>query len=760
MLALELLKSDINLFNSLSNKQDFILYRNISYSKYNGLLESFQHLNLCAKSFDLMVSLIQTGIKNEQSIDVLIRMFGQKYQIIIRYIYDHLTENHILETDDTDNLIETELPRQFKWRHPQEKAWTMAIDTDFSSGIFSIATGVGKSLIILKIIWEYNKRYPKHSVLLFCDRQEILRSLFYKKSHAGIPGLKQEAIMFWRENDIIDMEHFHIMEFVYDKTTNWVNSINNYTGDKPLFIIINRQRLTTYSDEVSPGIFKYEDIHHNQPRFIILDECHSGLADRTYEFLTFAKNSWKSKIQGFSATPYRSGKHLTNLKLEHNNEMNHDTNLDRIFNLFHKPNDLMSLNILYSYNLKDAIEDGYVLEPVFNWFQIDDYKKKKNNSIQFTDTEIASVLGVLDNILSKCYYKKCIVWCREIKVADEWHQLFENYKGKYDNLRSVPGYKSHSKCKSQSEKIVYNYEEYYPKKDGILFCACQYREGSDIPYLSCELLLDKALNRGDVASIQYFGRVLRLDSAGKKNKGHIIDGCIFDDNQYKIKNIIDKIIKYYINLYNIDINANKYTINKHKIEQYNIIMSSLHIEPNKKEIYIEMNNNKKVSINMANLKINSVEWNDIIPHFSQLLQKEFNMTDHEEFIIFRDKVQKYGIKNNVEYNEKYKELDFSRIDQQGKKEYVIDPSRTYQKYFVNWYHFLGINTDMFIKDKYEWRQKCLDEGLSADNYFECIQDYPDLPDMPGQFYKDFTNLYAELNNDNIIFNHLDIISGI
>jgi superfamily II DNA or RNA helicase len=749
---LKQLRSDIQLYHIIPNSDDFIEHRKVSYIDYPGLLETIIMSNIDIKSVDIMIKRIRNDIELKKPVQTLLNIFGKKYEIIINYIYDSIKNErknkkytNIQIDDDKNKDIQS-----FEWRKPQEEAWKSAINNNFNNGIFSIATGVGKSLIILKIFWEYHKRHNKDNLLFFCERKDILQKLFYVSYKNKKAILNEDNIILWKKNDIIDLNRFEIMEFVYTKDKNWVNKINNYKGDKPLFIVINRQFLTTYSSNLQPNTFKYQNIAFNEPKLIVLDECHSGLANRTYEFLTHAKNNWKSKIHGFSATPYRAGKNWTKLKLvpelEYiNDELNHDTNVDRITNIFHKTSNSKSLNILYSYNLKDAIENGYILEPVFNWFQIDKYKKKEKNSIQFTDTEIVSVLGVLDDILGKCYYKKTIVWCREKNIVDKWHQLFEKYKYSYGNLQNLDVYKSYSGPGKS------DYDDYYNKLNGIMFCACQYREGSDIPYLSCELLLDKTFNRNDLVSIQYFGRVLRLDPNNKKDKGYIIDGCLFDDDKNKIRSIIDKIIRYYLNLYDIVVTEELYTkkneLNEDKLMLYDKIVKSLEVEPDKKEIHINLNNNKKMTINVDNFELTSIEWNKIIPHFGELLKTELIMSEYEEFITFRDRVRSNKIQNKNGYLKKYKSLNFCKINAKNEKIYIKDPSITYETYFRNWYDFLNINTDNFIPTKSEWKKVCLSYGLNQYNYNNQVECYPQLPDMPGEFYNDFTNLYNELKTE-------------
>ena len=41
------------------------------------------------------------------------------------------------------------------------------------------------------------------------------------------------------------MDNFKVLEYIFSRDSQWVEKINNYEGDKPLFLIINRAYITT-----------------------------------------------------------------------------------------------------------------------------------------------------------------------------------------------------------------------------------------------------------------------------------------------------------------------------------------------------------------------------------------------------------------------------------------------------------------------------------------------------------------------------------
>ena len=119
------------------------------------------------------------------------------------------------------------------------------------------------------------------------------------------------------------------------------------------------------------------------------------------------------------------------------------------------------------------------------------------------------------------------------------------------------------------------------------------------------------------------GRVLRKDKNKLKKNGHIIDGCTIDDDNNKMKDIINKLIKYYLNLYEIAKSDFEHFVNptheisKNKLTLYNSIMRSLRLAPDEKKIYIDLKNNKKITLDLENVDLKSIEWNKLIRNLTK-----------------------------------------------------------------------------------------------------------------------------------------------
>lgn len=764
MNELNALVTDVKLYHSLPSKHRKLILdtKKDFYKKYDGILDLFDKLT--EKSIKHLVNGIKDKISTNYKYDNILQLYGQEFKSLVLYILDALDSNNVFNSteseqkDSRDETPELELSssdddeeKKFTWNKNQISGWKNAIDCKFASGIHSQATGSGKSLMALKIIWEYHKQNPKNHVMWLCERKDIPQKLFFNGFTNKKTIFNTKNFRFWKKNDIIDMTQFTIKEYIYHKgDTKWLDKLNKINTDKPLFLIINRAYLTTKSYDKDCK-YKYEELKNNIPKFIILDECHSAMANGTYKLLMFMKWNWKACIQGLSATPYRKGKSYTTIDIDidcpDQDKIKTQENENKLINIFHKCGNVNELNILSWFNLKEAIEKGIILEPVFHWFHIKKYIKKTKKYVDryknYSDDEIISVMTVLNDIVEQCKYKKCVVWCRLKSIADSWYEIFLKEKNKYSNLGKMTVYIDHSGTSS-------DYDKFYDKEDNaIMFCASKFREGSDIPYLSCCMFLDKVKDRGELPFIQCIGRVLRKDTEKLKEYGHIIDGCTEQDDEGKMKGIINKLLRYYLQLYEISksdfetITSQTGELSENKLLTYDKIMRSLRLEAEEKKIYIDLENDKKITLDLDNVDLKTMEWNKIIPNFDKILKNTLIMCDYEEFMALKKRVKQLGIKNVYDYDKCWQKYKLFTLNDKEEIE-KIEPKIRFNTYFKNWYSFLDRDTSKFIKDKEIWRQKCTQLGITKDNYLEKIKKHQDMPDMPQEFYQDFTSLTNEL----------------
>jgi len=94
------------------------------------------------------------------------------------------------------------------------------------------------------------------------------------------------------------------------------------------------------------------------------------------------------------------------------------------------------------------------------------------------------------------------------------------------------------------------------------------------------------------------------------------------------------------------------------------------------------------------------------------------------------------------------------INKKNIHEYYIPNAEEYftkNCVWTNWYDFIGIATNDFIKTKEEWIKFCKEKSVkSLKDYEKICNEYKELPKNPSEYYKNFTNISNELDlyNDN------------
>ena len=150
--------------------------------------------------------------------------------------------------------------------------------------------GTGKTYIILKTI---DKHYEVNQnpmiYLLLCDRQEILRKMWFNDEGK----LSQEKKQEWKQNQIIDLDKFAFMEYVTTKNKNIIEMINEKRS-KPAIMICNNAFMKSND---------YTMIKQNKIALVLVDECHSVSGLVFYNVLYHLKYTLKTPIIGFSVTP-------------------------------------------------------------------------------------------------------------------------------------------------------------------------------------------------------------------------------------------------------------------------------------------------------------------------------------------------------------------------------------------------------------------------------------------------------------------------
>lgn len=608
---------------------------------------------------------------------------------------------------------------------------------NYQNGIVCIATGGGKSLIILNIIDYFNDNLldKNRSILIFTERKNILLDLFFKYDIEKNEYVKNEEYWnVWKQLDIINMDNFNLINLVSKKDKKWTEfqHMNDNNINKTNLLIINRVFLTNNS--------KYKEILlEYSPQLIIYDECQGITADTSINFLDFAKTDWKSKIIGFSATPIRRNKANTIQK---------QTNLNKIFNI--NDND-KKLKIYQNYNILSAINDDICAKLNFVWYKLEKRSNKNNEINRFTEInkdDVKNCLKILVSNIDNLYYKKIICWCSTTKNANLYKKFFIeiinesiNETDEFKILKTLIPYVDHSAIDTKNN----GYKDFYDSKgNSILFCVGKHREGSDIPLLDCGMFLDKVENRSDVVWIQSVGRIAR--KAPNKDFGLIIDTYYERENENEHEVIIEKLIGYYV------------------------LLDSLTIENgiNKKELYekakrdIQLNNEEKL-VHMCNFDIicQGINWSDFALNFNHIfdskLQKKIRMNGNERLEIICEILKnEFNWNENTDFWNEYKLIDKSKYEEFPEDIYnefktIFDKKTWYEilKYDKKYFRKIEDIQDFFEKnDVYninnkiytEWTLKESKLPLKPDEYFRLDQKYNGMSSLLKVYDNDNTKI--------------------
>lgn len=519
------------------------------------------------------------------------------------------------EIDTTINLSSNGLEKlnKLKESYPspvQRTANQFIRESNFRNGIISMATGSGKSLVLLQCASDMLNKIESdinicsRSILIFTERKNILLDLIF--TEVEINGKKEwivdeEKKFILKDIGAIDLDKFNVFEFISNKNPNW-NEVLHSPPDvsKTVIIFINRTFLVKER--------RYEEIIlEYSPILILHDEMHSATNFTSFNFLMYAKLNWNSSLIGFSATPIRIGY----------SAKKDEENLEKISKIFSNwtPESISEpeAHIYMSYPIIKAISDNVCSPIKFKNFamKVKDGNGKRTRFDLFDSTEFDIIMKVINESIANMPFKKIVAWLSSIKNSTRFNELFIQHKHEYPNLAQIESFVDHS------NSTTIDYQTFALKEsNAILFCVNKHREGSDILNLDTVVFLDRTIKRGYIVFLQSIGRVTR--KARNKQYGLVIEGIYrkeTDTNQDIFKEYIKKIVLYYLILDNKKIN--NISIDE-KFDMYYRILQNIHLNEETHSVMI----NHEENIEPLEVAINQIDWDDFAGQFEHLFQNE------------------------------------------------------------------------------------------------------------------------------------------
>jgi superfamily II DNA or RNA helicase len=250
-------------------------------------------------------------------------------------------------------------------------------------------------------------------------------------------------------------------------------------------------------------------------------------------------------------------------------------------------------------------------------------------------------------------------------------------------------------------------------KNKVIITSIVYSLGEGFNYSELNGVCFAENMMSNIRIIQSLLRPHRLDKNNPNKRAKVLIPFNINDLDYKKSNI--------------------YTISKQlRNEDENIKQRIKLIEIMTKK----PNTNLKFPKTPYDIKIdNANELKKILIKLESSLNKYFK--DLEEEYKYIKKINK---KLKLESKKEY-------INNQEKhNNYIDNPREYFSTCWNNWYDFLGYDTEIFIQSKDDWIKFCKEKEVNNYNhYLELCKDFKELPKMPEEFYKDYTNFNNEFN---------------
>ena len=683
----------------------------------NKFCNAVKSLIMFDEKFDVKNFMLSSKDMNKEFIEYFFD--GLKLKNIIN-INDNVIEIDIDKEQELNDNINEEIEQEinkhieeykFEWRDGQIEALTRIKKNKYRSGIVSMITGSGKSLIFLKSIDNHIKTNPKKGALyiIMCPRIDILRSLFFKYIKDDDEYiLNKDRIKYWKDNDIINLEQFNIIDCIVNKPT---EEYIKFKKDKYNLLLIN--------NDYCRSIYKYKFVKKyicNNTQYITVDECHCISGNKIYEILMELKNKYNISIIGFSATPIRP------TTISEKNSIN----------IFSRNNEDKKINLIYSYDLLRAIKDEIVLPYRIQCVKINKIKAHKIGTSN-KDTLNKILQNCINNKTKNLPYKKFIIWTNRKDIMSECYKYIEK------TFKELKVYCT-SSFDEEFKKDGYNtnYEEYYNSKgNSVLICINKCKEGSDIPYVDCGIYFDGVKNRSILVHIQTSGRLIRPDKEGKKINGDLIDTFILDEKETPHTLTVHKIVQYLTKLLNLS--EDKYEDQIEFYKQMTDLAKKMVYDDVTETLKIKIDNNKKHDSLIENIKFVEMDWSTLKNDIIKKIDEKFDIDSDKKFNMIIDK-----IKTIKEFT---KECDFWKVYEDIKDKYDLpnDFKDIYKHKFEHdtWYKLLDINIDGWY-NTYNKIKNAIGNDFDKKKYKIAIKNNKKLPPYPEYVIHNFWEKYEKI----------------
>jgi len=514
----------------------------------------------------------------------------------------------------------------------------------------------------------------------------------------------------WKKYDIIDLDCFRIIDKINDKNKEVVNS-----KSKPNILLVNTDFLRAIDKANENDDLDYYALDYDRIAYLTLDECHGISANNLYSIFKKIKYENKKHIIGFSATVLRDG---AEKKL-----------VDIFSSTLNKNEKDKKLNIISRYDFMDAIRDNIIVPPYYTIMEVN---KTVKNKIGNSNKKI--IEDVLKELFEKLPYKKIICCCRTIQQMKDYYDFFKDIFKEYKIY-----------CSSSHDDILkdkYNIaDKEFFDSDGmaIMICVNRFREGSDIKKLDMGVYLDRVKKRTILVAMQTSGRVLRVDKAGKKTHGHIVD-CLINDNTEKIEMLTAQLIlSYYNKILSL---SDENVENKKNLDNYKLLLTKIKdSEYNEKEkvLTVPLDDNKEMKIKLK-LTTKSFDWKYLKNILIEDLNKKYDISKEEKFKLIVAKLKKR--------KQFTPECDFWEVYKNLNKEKYDLPENLYEDYkeFFDektWFEWLELKCDYYPYKDFTFILRKKERGLNIVNNIEQMkilnkQDKK-IPINAKYYYKELCN---------------------